>query len=159
MGFHPMLTENANFVNNALRGDLITVNVRPWCGHHTSSVHQCFENWIIPQFDPRMSSLALLEVEIPSPLYVTCKKCRCYFWCWWCSGFPGVPLENFSSIGTGALFKFHWSSTGELEVRWSSWRCSWTLLSCATARGMSRSPNSWTEKLFFPSAMRFHLSH
>ena len=27
------------------------------------------------------------------------------------SGFTGVPLENFSSIRTGALFKFHWSST------------------------------------------------
>ena len=53
------------------------------------------------------------------------------------SGFPGVPLENFSSIGTGALFKFRWSSTGELEVRWSSWGCSWTLPRCATARGMS----------------------
>ena len=25
----------------------------------------------IPQFDPRMSSLALLEAETPSPLYVT----------------------------------------------------------------------------------------
>ena len=60
-----------------------------------------------------------------------------------CSRFTGVPLENFSSIGTGALFKFRWSSTGELEVRWSSWGCSWTWPSCATARGMSRSPNSW----------------
>ena len=60
-----------------------------------------------------------------------------------CSGFTGVPLENFSSIGTGALFKFHWSSTGEFEVRWSSWGCSWTLPSCAAAKGMSRSPNSW----------------
>ena len=29
MGCHPMLTENANFVTNALRGDLSTVNVRP----------------------------------------------------------------------------------------------------------------------------------
>ena len=62
---------------------------------------------------------------------------------WRCSGFPGVPLENFSSIRTGALFKFHWSSTGELKVHWSSWGCSWTWPSCATARGMSRSPSSW----------------
>ena len=29
MGCHPMLTENPNFVTNALRGDLSTVNVRP----------------------------------------------------------------------------------------------------------------------------------
>ena len=29
MGCHPMLTENTNFVTNALRGDLSTVNVRP----------------------------------------------------------------------------------------------------------------------------------
>ena len=59
------------------------------------------------------------------------------------SGFTGVPLENFSSICTEALFKFHWSSTGEPEFHWSSWGCSWTWPSCATARGMSRSPNSW----------------
>ena len=74
MGCHPMLTENANFVTNALRGDLSTVYVRPWCGHHTCSVHQWIGNWIIPQFDPRMSSLALLEAEIPSPLYVSGKN-------------------------------------------------------------------------------------
>ena len=36
MGCHLMLTENANFVTNALRCDLSTGNVRPWCGHHTS---------------------------------------------------------------------------------------------------------------------------
>ena len=29
MGCHPMLTENAKFVTNSLRGDLSTVNVRP----------------------------------------------------------------------------------------------------------------------------------
>ena len=29
MGCHPMLTENAYFVTNALRGDVSTVNVRP----------------------------------------------------------------------------------------------------------------------------------
>ena len=29
MGCHPMLTKNTNFVTNALRGDLSTVNVRP----------------------------------------------------------------------------------------------------------------------------------
>ena len=29
---------------------------------------------ILPQFDPRMRSLALLEAEIPSPLYVTGKN-------------------------------------------------------------------------------------
>ena len=29
MDFHPMLTENAKFVTNALRGDLLTVNVWP----------------------------------------------------------------------------------------------------------------------------------
>ena len=29
MGCHSMLTENDNFVTNALRGDLSTVNVRP----------------------------------------------------------------------------------------------------------------------------------
>ena len=37
----------------------------------------------------------------------------------------GVPLENLRSA---------WGC---------SWGCSWTLPSCATARGMSRSPNSW----------------
>ena len=29
MGCHPMLTENGNFVTNALRGDLSKGNVRP----------------------------------------------------------------------------------------------------------------------------------
>ena len=28
MGCHPMLTKNTNFVTNALRGDLSTINVR-----------------------------------------------------------------------------------------------------------------------------------
>ena len=28
MGCHPMLTKNTNFVTNALRGDLSTVNVQ-----------------------------------------------------------------------------------------------------------------------------------
>ena len=32
--------------------------------------------------------------------------------------------------------KVHWSS-------WAQWGCSWTWSSCATASGMSRSPNSW----------------
>ena len=59
------------------------------------------------------------------------------------SGFPGVPLENFSSICTGALFKFRWSSTEELKFHWGSWGCFWTWLSYATAKCMSRSPNSW----------------
>ena len=31
-------------------------------------------NLILPQFDPRMISLAILEAEIPSPLYVTGKN-------------------------------------------------------------------------------------
>ena len=35
MGCHPMLTKNANFLTNAFRGDLSTVNVRNQCGHHT----------------------------------------------------------------------------------------------------------------------------
>ena len=74
MGCHPMLTESANFVTNALRGDISTCEVRPWCGHHTSSVHQWIGYWILPQFDLRMSSLALLEAEIPSPLYVPDKN-------------------------------------------------------------------------------------
>ena len=74
MGCHPTLTENANFVTNALSGDLSTVNVRPSCGHHTCSLHQWIGNLIIPQFDPRMSSLALLEPEITSPLDVTDKN-------------------------------------------------------------------------------------
>ena len=68
MGCHPMLTENANFVTNTLRGDLSTVIVRPRCGHHTFSVHQLITNLILLQFDSRM---ARLEAEIPSPLYVT----------------------------------------------------------------------------------------
>ena len=29
MGCHTLLTENANFLTNALRGNLSTVNVRP----------------------------------------------------------------------------------------------------------------------------------
>ena len=48
------------------------------------------------------------------------------------SGFTGVSLENFSSICTAALFKFHWSSTGVPLENLS-----------ARARGMSRLPNSW----------------
>ena len=68
MGCHPMLTENTNFVTNALKSDLSTVNVRPWCGHLTWSVHQWIGNWSLPQFDTRRSSLALLEAEISSPL-------------------------------------------------------------------------------------------
>ena len=39
-GCHPILTENANFVTNALRGDLSTGNMRLWCGHHTCSVQK-----------------------------------------------------------------------------------------------------------------------
>ena len=74
MGCHPMLTKNANFITNALRVDLSTVNVRNWCGHHSCSLHQWNGNWILPQFDPRMSSLALLEPEIPYPLAVTGKN-------------------------------------------------------------------------------------
>ena len=33
----------------------------------------CTRQWIgiLPQFDPKMSPLALLEAEIPSPLYIT----------------------------------------------------------------------------------------
>ena len=71
MDCHPMLTKNANFVTNALRGDLATVN---WCGHHTCNLHQWIGNWILPKFYPRMSSLALLEPEIPYPLDVTGKN-------------------------------------------------------------------------------------
>ena len=89
----------------------------------------CF--WVLSQFE----FLVLSQIEFLSFVKIWVFEL--------CSGFPGVPLENFSSIGTWALFKFHWSSTGELVVRWSSWGCSWTLPSCATARGMSRLPNSW----------------
>ena len=78
IGCHPMLTENANFVTNALKGHLSTVDVWPRCGHHTCSVHQWIVNWILPQFDPRKSSQALLEAEIPSPLYIIL-----YVWLWW----------------------------------------------------------------------------
>ena len=39
MGCHPMLTKNANFVTNALKGDLSTVNV-----HHSCSLHQWIGN-------------------------------------------------------------------------------------------------------------------
>ena len=70
---------NANFVTNALWGNLSTVNVRPWCGHHTCSVHRWIGNWILPQFNPWMSSLALLEAEIPSLLYVTGNNKRCFY--------------------------------------------------------------------------------
>ena len=100
MGCHPMLTENANFVTNALKGDLSTVNVRPLCGHHTCSVHQWIGNFILPQFDPRMSSLALLEAKIPSPLPVTGKNnvdvicgvdggCCCLTFMYACGGSDG----------------------------------------------------------------------
>ena len=41
---------------------------------YTCSVHQWIGNRILPQFDPRMSSLALLEADISSPLYVTGKN-------------------------------------------------------------------------------------
>ena len=34
-----------------------------------SSVQQCIENLILPQFDSSKSSLALLEIEIPSLLH------------------------------------------------------------------------------------------
>ena len=76
MGCQPMVTKNANFVTNALRGDLSTVNVRPCyhtctACHHTCSLHQWIGNRILPKFYPRMSSLALLEPEIPSPLDIT----------------------------------------------------------------------------------------
>ena len=70
-------TENANFVTNAHRGDLSTVNVRPWCSRHTCSVHQLIGYWILPQFDPIMRPQTLLEVEIPSPLYAK-EKHRCF---------------------------------------------------------------------------------
>ena len=83
MGCHPMLTKNANFVTNALRGDLSTLNVRPWCGHYTFSLLQWIGNWILPQFDPSMSSPALLEPEIPSPLDVKGKNNVDFFWSWW----------------------------------------------------------------------------
>ena len=33
------------------------------------------------KFDPKMSSLALLEPEKPSPLYVTGKNNLDFFWC------------------------------------------------------------------------------
>ena len=74
MGCHPMLTKNANFVTNALTGDVSTGNVRNWCGHHNCSLHQWIGNWILPQFDPRMRFLVLLEPEIPYPLDVTGKN-------------------------------------------------------------------------------------
>ena len=89
MGCRLMLTENANFVTGTLRGDLSTVNVRPWCGHYTCSVHQWIGNWILPKFVPRMSSLALLEADIHLPLYITgknCVDCICAdagVWCGW----------------------------------------------------------------------------
>ena len=51
MGCNPMLTKNANFVTNALTGDLSTVYV-----------------------------LALLDPEIPSPLDVTGKNNVDVFW-------------------------------------------------------------------------------
>ena len=68
MGSHPMLTENANLVTNALRGDLTTGIVRP------CSVHQWIGNLILLQFDPGVSSLALLESKILYFLYVTVKN-------------------------------------------------------------------------------------
>ena len=44
------------------------------CGRDAATtVHQWIGNGILPQLDPRMSYLALLEAEIPSPLYVTAK--------------------------------------------------------------------------------------
>ena len=49
-------------------------NVRSRCGHHTCSVHHWLRNSILPQFDPQMSSLALLEAKILSPLYITGKN-------------------------------------------------------------------------------------
>ena len=61
------------------------------------------------------------------------------------SSFQGSLVDAVDSL------EFHWrtsvpfvlelylSSTGELKVHWSSWGCSWTWPSCATARGVSRS--------------------
>ena len=43
-------------------------------------MHQWIVNLNLPQFDPRMSSLALLEVKIPSPLYVTGKNYVRFSW-------------------------------------------------------------------------------
>ena len=90
MGCYSMLTVNTNLLTNALRGDLLTVNLRPWCGHHTCSVHQWIGNWILPQFDPRMSFLAVLGAEMHLPLYITGNNCvDCFFtnggvWCGCC---------------------------------------------------------------------------
>ena len=105
MGCHPMLTENAIVGTNALRGDLSTVNVRPWCGHHTLvCVHQWIENWFLPQFDPRMTFLALLEAEIHLSLYITGKNCvDCFFvdagvWCG-CCWFSLMPSCGGSDDG------------------------------------------------------------
>ena len=50
-----------------------------------------------------------------------------------CRGFTGVPLENLSSICAEALFKFHWSSIGELKVHWSSW--TWPLAKLCHSQG------------------------
>ena len=60
------------------------------------NLHQWIGNLILPQFDPRMSSLALLEPEIPYPLDVTGKNnvdfllalsvavvAFLYVWMWW----------------------------------------------------------------------------
>ena len=69
-------------------------------GPDAASVHQWIRNWILLQFDPRMSSLALLEAEIPSPLYVPGKNnvyvifgvdvgCCCFSFMYGCSGSDG----------------------------------------------------------------------
>ena len=65
-------------------------------------MHQWIGNYILvlPQFDPRMSSLALLEAEIPSPLYVTAENdvdvffgvyggCCCLSFMYGCGGSDG----------------------------------------------------------------------
>ena len=62
------LAENTNFVTSALRGDLSTMNVRPWCGHQICSMNQWIGNSILPQFDPKKSSLAQIEAQRSSPL-------------------------------------------------------------------------------------------
>ena len=82
--------KKSNFGPKVLRKELSRPNMRQKCGNSPCSAHQWIRNWILPHFDPKLSSLGLLEAKIIVKWRVPGSYCHCCdflrWWWWWFSG-------------------------------------------------------------------------
>ena len=89
--------KKSNSGPNSLRKEFSTESMRQKCNILPYSVDQWIGNWILPHFDPKMSSLGLLEAKIIPKLRTTGNYCHgCYFW-----GCGGGLVVGVRVLGVG----------------------------------------------------------